>query len=249
MNWWKLVAGVSVPVVAGLVSFDARYLLLTILKTGGQILELRAKSPAELREAARVIFGGKPAVYTVGCGTNDIDFNMHLSNSKYFVHGDFSRMALGMKAGLFSAAHRAGLSFVVASVSMRFRKEIPLGKIFSIESRIVGWDEVSVFIEQRFLSKSAKSGNVDLNGLMLCRLQLTKKGKMATVFKQMGLNDLPERKLPPPDVIAWALSVVDANARVKAEAGDEDKSGTSVKSVSDDGKAGIKPSSRLKSKI
>jgi acyl-CoA thioesterase FadM len=241
----KAIAAVAVPTAIAFATFDVRYLLsLGWMTVVGSRKRLRVPQN-ERKKRTTEILAGVPVGYVSRVKTSDIDHYGHLSNSKYFKEGDFARTILMMEGGFFQASFELGVPFVVASVSMRFRKELPFGKPFTISSRIVGWDQFSLFVEQRFESQSAKTGKKDLNGLMFARLQLTKKGRMKAIFERLGVPETPESKLPPPDVTAWAISVLDANRRVKEASGDKELSATSV-AGSEDRSSGIKPFPRSK---
>ena len=246
-NWQTVVVvagGAALPVLTLFTVFDLRYifrLLWGIILRGRYFYKL---SPQEQQKETRAVMGGRPLVFQSAVSSHDIDLFGHLSNSKYFKEADMARSNLILQGGLGQASYKISGSFVVAATSMRFRKELPYGKSYRIVSRVVGWDAVSIFTEQRFESESSKTGKLDLNGIMIARLQLTNKRKMVDVFRVLKVLDLPQSRIPPPDVTAWAISIQDANQRVKRESGDHEKSGTSA--VSDEG---IKPSPRLKAKM
>ena len=77
------------------------------------------------------------------------------------------------------------VSFVVAEVAVRFRRELAWREAFVIHSQVVGYDDVSIFVEQRFVN--AKDPAV-LHALLVARLQLRNKGRLAAVARFLGLR-------------------------------------------------------------
>lgn len=208
---------------------DVRYLLYGMVKHVANVglLTHRRKFAANLskevcEERCQLFLGRDDSTYESSVKTYDADLFRHLSNSKYFKEGDLARFGLVMKCGLWEASFNLGTPIVVASSTIRHRKELPVFKPFKIASRIVGYDDVSVFVEQRFVSISAKTKAEDLNALLFVRMQLTNKGRMQHIFEYLGVeNKLPQTSPPPYDVLAWLQATTMANDRIKRVYGKE----------------------------
>ena len=221
-------------------AFDVRYVLRSLtghiayvgfaLKKRTYALDL-AKDVCE--ERAQVFLGRQDVVYHSSVKTHDVDLFKHLSNSKYLKEGDFARFKLVNVCGLWEASYNLGIPIVVAQSTIRHRKELPMFKPFKIVSRVVGYDEVSVFVEHRFVSKSAKTKQEDLNALLFVRMQLTNKGKMQRIFEYLGIeNMMPATSSPPNDVLAWNYATTMANDRIKrGYSGKDDGGGGSALSA------------------
>ncbi|RIX28539.1 acyl-CoA thioesterase [Amnibacterium setariae] len=80
----------------------------------------------------------------------DIDVFGHVNNGKYLSLMDIGRWDLLLRTGLWRRMVEQGLYPVVSSSTMTYRKSLRLGQRFVLESRITGYDERSVFMEQRF---------------------------------------------------------------------------------------------------
>ena len=182
-------------------------------------------SKDEYRTTCRKFLSGDDAVtYTSKVSLFDLDHFGHMNNGKYFGYCDFARIHLYMECGLFPSGWKLGTPLVGAGMSIRYRKELKWGQRFTVEGRVVGWDEVSMFNEMRFVTfrrkKDPATGKMVaekvLHATVVMRSQLMKKGKMRAVLDNMGLNDLPDVHMPHEDVAAWAASLQQSGVRVKA---------------------------------
>jgi acyl-CoA thioesterase FadM len=81
----------------------------------------------------------------------DIDELRHMNNSVYLALLDHSRFDLLLRSGTWDRLRRAGVYPVVAAQTITYRRSLELGERFTIESRIVGYDERAVYVEQRFV--------------------------------------------------------------------------------------------------
>ncbi len=81
---------------------------------------------------------------------SDCDANLHINNGRYVQLMDLGRFALVARLGLGRVMLKQSWGAVVGAVEMEFLKEIRLLSAFRLTTRIVGWDEKWVFMEQRF---------------------------------------------------------------------------------------------------
>ena len=92
------------------------------------------------------------ATHTRACRVSlrDIDTFRHLSNSKYLKEADFGRMEFILRSGIVDVT--LDMPMVVGAAAVRFRKELRAFRAFVIRTRLVGWDERSLYFEQAFVS-------------------------------------------------------------------------------------------------
>ncbi len=95
----------------------------------------------DLFAGSRISFRAWPA---------DLDLNGHVTNSRYLALMDLARYDLVRQAGLWDVVQRNGWWPVVAQQAIRFRRSLPVFRRFTVHTRQVGWDERSVYLEQRF---------------------------------------------------------------------------------------------------
>lgn len=102
----------------------------------------RAGKPIDLHDVARISFRVLPT---------DLDIFGHLNNGVYLSIMDLGRFDLLRRSGAWPKLVKAGVYPVVANETISFRKSLLPWQRFTVESRIVGYDEKAVFMEQRFV--------------------------------------------------------------------------------------------------
>jgi len=81
---------------------------------------------------------------------NDLDLNGHVNNGVYLTYADLGRFDLLSRAGYFGKILKNGWYPVVVAETIRFYRSLKVFQRFTIETRVIGWDEKNVFLEQRF---------------------------------------------------------------------------------------------------
>ena len=81
---------------------------------------------------------------------NDLDVNLHMTNSRYLLAMDLGRWDFGLRAGLLGEARRRRWFPLVGSATLRFRKGISPFQRYELRTRVVGWDEKWCWFEQGF---------------------------------------------------------------------------------------------------
>jgi acyl-CoA thioesterase FadM len=81
----------------------------------------------------------------------EIDEFRHMNNGVYLSLLDHARLDLLERSGLWAKIRGAGVYPVVSMQTVSYRKSLTLGQKYVIESRMVGFDERSVYLEQRFV--------------------------------------------------------------------------------------------------
>ena len=84
------------------------------------------------------------------CWPNDLDFNMHMNNGRYLTLMDLGRLDLVVRAGLLGIAFRKGWMPVLAAATIRFRRSLDPFQRFRLRTRVLGWDDRNVIMEQVF---------------------------------------------------------------------------------------------------
>jgi YbgC/YbaW family acyl-CoA thioester hydrolase len=82
---------------------------------------------------------------------SDIDELRHMNNSVYLGLLDHARLDLLLRSGAWTKIRAAGIYPVVTTQTITYRRSLELGERFTIETRIAGYDEKAVYIEQRFV--------------------------------------------------------------------------------------------------
>lgn len=79
----------------------------------------------------------------------DLDVLKHMNNGVYLSIFDIGRFDLLHRSGIWQIFKQRRWYPVVASETITFRKSLTLGQRFIVESRILGYDEKAVYVEQR----------------------------------------------------------------------------------------------------
>lgn len=87
-------------------------------------------------------------------GLFDIDMNMHLNNAKYLKFMDRARLEHAVATGLLDRLLQARCNAVVANTEISYVRELRPYQQFSLETRVLGWDEKYLYFDQRFMSQS-----------------------------------------------------------------------------------------------
>jgi acyl-CoA thioesterase FadM len=80
----------------------------------------------------------------------DLDILKHMNNGVYLSIADIGRFDLLQRSGVWAIFKERGWYPVVASETISFRKSLTLWQKFVVESRILGFDDKAVYVEQRF---------------------------------------------------------------------------------------------------
>jgi len=113
-----------------------------LLRTLLQALVSRRRPPLGIHDVSVTRFRVLPT---------DLDVLNHMNNGVYFSIMDLGRMDLLIRSGVWAAVKKLGYYPVVSNATMTFRKSLEPWQRFEIRSRIIGYDEKSVFVEQRFV--------------------------------------------------------------------------------------------------
>ena len=83
---------------------------------------------------------------------NDLDVQMHMNNGRFLSIMDLGRLDLIIRLGFWRVARKRGWYPIVGSVKIDYRRPLTVFQKFDMTTRIVGWDERWVFVEQEMHS-------------------------------------------------------------------------------------------------
>lgn len=83
-------------------------------------------------------------------GLSDLDYNLHVNNGRYLTIMDLGRYDLMVRLGLLRLLRQRRWMPVVAAATVRFARPVGLWKRFELHTRVVGWDDRWIFLEQRW---------------------------------------------------------------------------------------------------
>jgi acyl-CoA thioesterase FadM len=82
---------------------------------------------------------------------NDLDVLMHMNNGRYLTILDLARVDLMMRSGLWRPLKAQRWYPVVTLETIRFHRSLELGNRYQVRTRVIGWDDKHIFIEQGFV--------------------------------------------------------------------------------------------------
>ncbi|EXJ76704.1 uncharacterized protein A1O5_01212 [Cladophialophora psammophila CBS 110553] len=146
----------------------------------------------------------------------ETDYNLHKSNSTYFIDLDESRTVLmtkllipGLKQGnknLEREGHRGPLSVILGSVHTSFHKEIKPYERYEVRSRILAWDNKWIVVGSWFIRPASRRGQHEVILASALSKYVVKKGKFTVSPERCFVTAgwLPRRPancndLPPTD--------------------------------------------------
>ena len=132
---------------------------------------------------------------------NDLDFNGHMTNGRYFTVADVGRMDYVLRTGSLKVALQHRAKPIVADATARFRRELKPLQRFELHTRLLGWDDKWTFMEHRFVCDGRVAGVVVMRGVFVAKSGPVPPG----VFSQaLGVN--PQSPPLPQHLVEWSQS-------------------------------------------
>ena len=133
------------------------------------------------------------AVTTFRVWPTDLDVNRHMTNGKYFSVMDVARVDLMVRSGLIGPLRTAGIFPLVASQTLRYRRALAPFARFQVRTRMLGWDERFLYVQQTFERGGEAVASAIVKGIFMRKSG----GRVlpAEVLRLAGLSG-DERRLP-----------------------------------------------------
>lgn len=165
-----------------------------LLRTIFVILRARHRPRLRLDEVGRLQLRVYPT---------DTDIALHLNNGVYFSMMDLGRYDLLVRAGVWAQLRKRGWYPVSVSETITFRRSLTTWQRFSVETRLLGYDERASFVEQRVVVR----GEVYASAIVKARF-LKRSGGIVTVEELRALPEGDALTAPLPDwVERWSKDV------------------------------------------
>jgi YbgC/YbaW family acyl-CoA thioester hydrolase len=145
-----------------------------------------------------------PSITRMRVGLLDLDSYLHVNNGTYLQMMDVARNNQIADLGMFPVTRAKGWAPVVAASTMKYRRSLQLFQRFEITTRILGWDERVLYLEQVF----TRDEKLCARGIVASRF-LDRKGNRISPFdvvRDATGEDVPSPELPE-DVATWARAV------------------------------------------
>ncbi|WP_166998872.1 acyl-CoA thioesterase [Paramicrobacterium fandaimingii] len=144
---------------------------------------------------------------------SDLDILNHVNNGVYFSLFDLGRFDLLMRSGLWKSITERGWYPVVASETITFRKSLTLWQRFTVETRILGFDDRAFYLEHRAVVK----GEIYTQAFIRARF-LKKSGGTVSVTELLdAIGHDNDRDLTVPEwLVRWGKDAVLPSTRQPA---------------------------------
>lgn len=129
-----------------------------LLRTILTLLRARRRPPLDIHDVGRMAMRVLP---------NDLDVQRHINNGVYLSLMDLGRLDLLVRTGGWKQMRDFGCYPVIASETITFRRSLQLWQRYTLETRIAGYDEKAVYIEQRFVVNGEIYAQAHLRGRFL----------------------------------------------------------------------------------
>lgn len=140
----------------------------------------------------------------------DLDFNLHMNNSKYLRELDFGRYKLFIE--LLFPSKPKGRHFAMSAITIRYRQSMLLWQRFTIETRILCWKDDALYLEQRFVG--AHDGFVFAIALIKFVIRGARENSMQVVMETV-VGGFISSPLPPPEVQSWMHCIAKSSESLK----------------------------------
>ncbi len=124
---------------------------------------------------------------------NDLDHNLHLTNSKYFSFMDLGRMDIMHRIGQFGLMRKHKWAAVMGSATLKWRFSLELFDQCEIHSRVIGWEGKYFYMYQRVM----KDGQIACDGILKA-VVISKEGplQVSDVLKAFWGHEEESPELP-----------------------------------------------------
>ncbi|KIW29488.1 uncharacterized protein PV07_05302 [Cladophialophora immunda] len=143
------------------------------------------ESQSELSDSVHPLF--EPVSIFSRSPLLETDYNLHKSNSTYFLDLDESRTVLmtkllvpGLQQGdkdLQREGHKGALNVILGSVHTSFHKEIKPYERYEVRSRILAWDSKWIVVGSWFIRPASRKGRQEVLLASALSKYVVKKGK------------------------------------------------------------------------
>lgn len=124
----------------------------------------------------------------------DTDLNLHLTNARYPALMDLGRVDFILRSGAWRLMRRERMGVVLGGMALRFRRPLPPLRRFSLTTRLLGWDEKWIYVEQVFASQKGVAC------VAVVRNAFVKAGKVVPPTEVLAKAGLLQRS---PELPAW----------------------------------------------
>jgi acyl-CoA thioesterase FadM len=158
-------------------------------------LTWRRRSPLKINEVSRVDLRVWPT---------DLDVYNHMNNGIFLTIMDLGRYDQGLRTGIWKIWNQKGWYPIVVNSTISYRKSLEPWQKFTLETKVLGWDDIAYYIEQRFV----RDGEIYARAIMRGRFLKRSWGILTPHEVMEGSGGWPgEAPVLPEWIVRWANDV------------------------------------------
>lgn len=133
----------------------------------------------------------------------DLDLNLHLTNSRYMALMDLGRLDFILRSNTWRVMRQGRLGLVLGGAAIRFRRSLAPFRRFTLTTKVLGWDERWIYVEQVFTGPQGVACHA------VFRAAFVKAGKMVPPNNALALAD---RQQTSPVLPGWVQQWAETEA-------------------------------------
>ncbi|MFC6356442.1 thioesterase family protein [Luethyella okanaganae] len=147
----------------------------------------------------------------------DQDILRHMNNGVYLSIMDIARFDMLRRNGVWQVFKARGWYPVVVAETISFRRSLTLWQRFTIESRILGFDDKAVYVEQRFVRPGA-DGRPEIYAQGYVRGRFLKRGGGVVAIDDLveAVGVAPDDLIVPGWLLEWGGKIALPPTRAEA---------------------------------
>ena len=158
-------------------------------------LTWRRRSTLKINDVSRIDFRVWPS---------DLDIYNHMNNGIFLTIMDLGRFDQGLRTGIWQLWNKLGWYPIVVNSTISYRKSLEPWQKFTLETKVIGWDDIAYYIEQRFV----RNGEIYARAIMRGRFLKRSWGILTPQEVMDGSGGWPgEKPVVPEWVKNWAKDV------------------------------------------
>ena len=159
------------------------------------VLTWRKRSKLQINEVSRISLRVWPT---------DLDVYNHMNNGVFLTLMDIGRYDQGLRTGFWQKWKKLGWYPIVVNSTISYRKSLEPWQKFDLETKVIGWDDVAYYIEQRFV----RNGEIYAKAIMRGRFLKRSWGIVTPNEVMEGSGGWPGDEPVVPDwILKWANDV------------------------------------------
>ncbi|TMW63613.1 hypothetical protein Poli38472_002554 [Pythium oligandrum] len=126
----------------------------------------------------------------------DIDRNAHCNNARFLRECGFGRRDFWHRNGMWEIIRANDCNLVVGAQSVRYRRELSLGHAYTLETRLMHWDDRAFYLEHRFVTTDYKTNQSFVHAIVLVKNSVIGKLSPSKLIEKLPDVGAYETKCP-----------------------------------------------------